>query len=132
VTAATPEPQPAYAVVELMGHVTIIGKVSEATLAGAPVVRIERLDGRVQHVGAASLYRVTECTLDEARMAHQHEQAAWYGPIGLPSSLAHAVMAVRPAIGAGDDDEDYPDPGDIASLDDLDPYPDRGAAETAP
>lgn len=102
----TPEPLDTFAVVELMGHVTIIGAISEATIAGAAMLRIQRLDGRVQHVGAQSLYRVTECTEDEARRAHQLEQHRYYGPAGLPNSLARAVMDAPLMIGAGDDDDD--------------------------
>lgn len=93
---AESSPGEQWAIVELMGHVTIIGRVTEQSYAGAPMLRIERLDGRVQRVGAQSLYRVTDCTADEAAQAHA-ELSRW-GGTGLPSGLP------RPAIAAADED----------------------------
>jgi hypothetical protein len=106
-------PLDTWAIVELMGHVTIIGRVTEAQLAGVPVLRIDRPDERAQYIAPQSLYRLTPCTEDEARQAHEAEQRRWYGPYGLPSSLAAALTPGRPALPVsahgdplGDDDSD--------------------------
>lgn len=92
-----------YAVVELMGHVTLIGRVTEATLAGAPVLRIDRMDGRVQRVSPQALYRFTDVSEDEARAAWT-AMTRWGGNLALPTALAQARPAVLP------DDEDSPSP----------------------
>lgn len=116
---AESSPGDQWAIVELMGHVTIIGRVTERAFAGAPMLRIERPDGRVQRVSPQSLYRVTDCTEAEALAAHA-EMSRW-GGTGLPGSLP------RPAIGAPGDpfacdpDEGEPTAEDAASLDDLEP-----------
>lgn len=107
---AESSPDEQWAIVELMGHVTIIGRITEQAFAGAPMLRIERPDGRIQRVSAASLYRVTDCTPGEAATAYA-EMARW-GGTGLPGGLTQP----RPAIAAGEDDGDSfacdPDEGD--------------------
>jgi hypothetical protein len=108
---ANAAPQPTWAIVELMGHVTIIGTIADATTISG-LLRIERLDGRVQHVGTQSIYRLTECTASEAEQAHRVEQHRYYGPIGLPSCLATAIIPLPTAISSGDDSEDDEDEDD--------------------
>jgi len=99
-----PAPLDTYAVIELMGHVTIIGRVTETTLAGAPVLRVDRIDGRVQRVSPQALYRLTDVTEDEARAAWL-AQASWSGSRGLPNALTQGDAHASPW---GDDDDDDP------------------------
>lgn len=110
-----PQPDGTWAIVELMGHVTIIGRVTETTLAGAPVLRIERIDGRVQRVSPQALYRLTDVTEDEAKAAWL-AQASWSGSRGLPNALTQGESS-----GAVWDDEEDPSNSDI----DPDAYPDE-------
>jgi len=104
VTTTTPEPQPldTWAIIELMGHVTIIGQVTETTLASAPMLRIDRIDGRIQRVSPQALYRLTDVTETEARAAWL-AQASWSGSRGLPNALTQGDAHASP-----DDDEDDP------------------------
>lgn len=99
---APPEPQPdgTWAIIELMGHVTIIGRVTEAVLAGAPMLRVERIDGRVQRVSPQALYRLTDVTEAEAKAAWL-AQTSWSGSRGLPNALTQGD-----AHGSPDDDDD--------------------------
>lgn len=63
---------PGWAIVELMGHRRLIGYVSETTIAGAPMLRINVLtaDGEAtQFYGAGSLYCLTPTTEETARRA---------------------------------------------------------------
>lgn len=125
-TEATQEPLDTWAVVELMGHVTIIGHVTEAMLAGVPVLRIARPDDRAQYVAPQSLYRLTPCTEDEARAGYA-SMSRW-GGTGLPSALPQP----RPAIAAAGDEaeadaiareeagEDWDAPDRARDDDDLD------------
>ena len=58
-----------WAVVEIMGHVTIAGLVTEQTIAGQPLIRIDvpAVDGQAaftKFYGGASIYCITPC--DEA------------------------------------------------------------------
>jgi hypothetical protein len=95
----TPAPEPTYALVELMGHVTIIGAVSDTTIAGAPALRIDRLDGRSQHVWPQSLYRVTELSEEEARALWDRQSRSRV--TGLPPSLAYHLTLATAALEAG-------------------------------
>lgn len=66
----TDEQTPYFAIVELMGHVRMAGRVSEVERYGAKVGRIDIPDGdgwRTQFFGGGSLYRETPCTEEVAR-----------------------------------------------------------------
>jgi hypothetical protein len=61
-----------WSVLELMGHRRLIGYVQEATLAGAPFLRIDVLtkDGQsTQYYSAAAVYALTPTTEETARRA---------------------------------------------------------------
>lgn len=102
-----PEPLDTWAIVELMGHVTIIGRVSEATLAGAPMLRVDRIDGRVQRVSPQALYRLTDVTEAEAKAAWL-AQASWAGSRGLPNALTQGDACS--GAGGDVDEDDLDDP----------------------
>lgn len=66
------ENQVLWAVVELMGHVTIAGRVSASTSLGVPLVRIDvpGFEGQEEHselIGGNSIYRVVPCSEEYAR-----------------------------------------------------------------
>jgi protein-disulfide isomerase-like protein with CxxC motif len=113
--AGLPEPPPdQWAVIELMGHVTIIGRVTETTLAGAPMLRVDRIDGRVQRVSPQALYRLTDVTEAEAQAAWT-AQASFGGSLrGLPSALTQRDAWHGPfdADGEDIDEDDLDDPAD--------------------
>ena len=59
-----------WAIIELMGHVRMAGKVSEIERYGSKVGRIDIPDGanfRTQFFGGSSVYRETPCSEDVAR-----------------------------------------------------------------
>lgn len=92
------EPPARYAVVEAMGHRTLIGAISDATVAGVPVLRLARLDGQGEHlIAPMALYMVTPCSEALARAA----QARLHG--GLPPVV---LAAIGGAAGALDEDDD--------------------------
>lgn len=80
---ASPEPLDTYAIIEAMGHRTLIGAVTEATIAGKQLLKVDRLDGVTQYLPPESLYMLTPCTQDQAREAARRQ----YGS-GLPHYLA--------------------------------------------
>ena len=62
----------AFAIVELMGHVRVAGRVTEVELFGSKLGKIDVIDregGTVatQYFGGSSVYRITPCTEETAR-----------------------------------------------------------------
>jgi hypothetical protein len=107
VAVVAPElPDGTYAIVELLGHQTIIGRVEEVTRFGAAMMQIEPIwKGKLLAPilqGGGSLYRFTQCSREVAA-----RRAAIIG--NLPSTVLDAA-GVRPAAlplpTFDDDDED--------------------------
>src|ERR1051326_8782310 len=81
-----------WAIVELMGHVRMAGKVSEVEQLGSKMGRIDipKEDGGffTQFFSGSSIYRMTPCTEDAARSVAKHCQPqpvhAWELPKRLP------------------------------------------------
>ncbi len=94
--AATVQPAPAeasWAIVEIMGHRRLAGRITEQLVAGRPLLRIDcpgEKDGDwvTQMYGAQSIFSVTPCTEEVARRAAKQ----W---------LSTPVRLLAP--GAGDD-----------------------------
>ena len=72
-TTSTTEATPRWAIVELMGHVRYGGLVSKDTMLGTAMLRIDVPAGdaafATQLINPASLYRLTFCTEQAARLA---------------------------------------------------------------
>jgi NaMN:DMB phosphoribosyltransferase len=79
-----------WAIVEMLGHRQAVGQLSEVTVAGATMLRVETPGEppRVVLVAASALYAITPCTEEYARQR----------------------VAPRLSLGAGfGDDDDYDD-----------------------
>lgn len=103
-----------YAIVELLGHSTLVGRISEIERYGTKMLVIEPLfAGRLLppvFQGGASIYRLTPCTAAVAwakqpRASYQLPAAifATVQPEALPAPIAEAVPSLL-------DDGDYDDP----------------------
>lgn len=59
----------AWAVVDLLGHKEVVGQLSEVTVAGAAMLKIDTPSDppRSVLVSAASLHAITPCTEEQAR-----------------------------------------------------------------
>lgn len=111
-----------HAVVEIMGHRTRAGAISDAQLGGATLLRIEH-PTRVDHTGGepvaeyyapSAIFAIRPCSAEEAQRVAAWawpEPRAALGP-GLPPELAEHIDA----------DDDYPDDDD----DDLEVDDDPG------
>lgn len=104
---------PTWAVVELMGHKIVAGHVSEQTVAGGAMLRIDQpaVPGREQRtelVNASSIYSLTPCTEETAlAVLRRHApRAAW--EFGLPRQSAPPGLPAPETL-VGDDDEDLND-----------------------
>jgi hypothetical protein len=92
----------AWAIVELMGHRTRAGQVSEVELFGAKMMRIE-VPGQAhpEYYSASAIYGIRVCTEDEARN--------------------HYSLARRPLLSASIEDEPgAPEPEIVDCRDDDD------------
>lgn len=101
-TQSSPLPEGDYAIVELMGHRTLVGRISEVSRYGAALLQIEpifqgRLLGPILH-GGTGIYALTLCSAEVA--AQRAPTDAAY--------LPRTVQAIVPpvAIAASDDDDD--------------------------
>jgi hypothetical protein len=105
-----------YAVVELMGHTTLAGRIQEVERFGIKMLAIEPIfRGELLGIvfqGGASIYRLTPCT---AEVAFSEAPVSEYG---LPSAIRATIpLAMLPAIEpaprrlslAGEEDDPFED-----------------------
>lgn len=95
-----------WAILELMGHRRLGGKVSEALIAGAPFLRIDvpSVPPATQFYAPGSLYCITPTTEAIARAFATREAPAPVQRWELPQLAA--APKTEPAPSAADDDED--------------------------
>jgi hypothetical protein len=113
-----------WAIVELMGHRKLAGKVSEQIIAGVPLLRIDipegKQDGTIlaaysQFYGASSIYCLTPTTEELARrynLFHREQPVRQYELPQLEavaSDNSRVANSMTPACEAGDC-EDCPHP----------------------
>jgi hypothetical protein len=70
VTEPKPKSFEQWAVVEIMGHQSVVGRCTEEQLAGATLLRVDVPDGdsfTTQYVGGGSIYRLRVVSEDVAR-----------------------------------------------------------------
>lgn len=120
-----PHPPGDYAIVEIMGHQTLIGRIAEVTRFGAGMLQIEPIfAGEILQPilqGGAAIYRLTPCSADVAFARAPKATQRWALPDTIKATLPPALLAPPPAArealvideqaftgGAGDrDDEDF-------------------------
>ncbi len=85
--------EPFWAVLELMGHVRLAGKVSEEERFGSKIGRIDvPADGGrfvTIYFGGSSVYRMTPCDEDTARAVAARSAPAPIHPYEMPKQLQH-------------------------------------------
>lgn len=107
-----------WAVIEIMGHRQLAGRVTEVPIAGTSMLRIDvpAVGGWPEHtkyVGGGSVYQIHPCTEEIAR-ASAERIAQQYGyqpmPISVPQ-LADAAETLRRSavaqLASGDRDDDF-------------------------
>jgi hypothetical protein len=99
-------PDGTYAIVELLGHQTIIGRVEEVTRFGAAMMQIEPIyAGKLLAPilqGGSSLYRFTQCSRE---VAVRRAGVGGY----LPSGILEANGIGRPALPSPAEYDDFDD-----------------------
>lgn len=87
----------AWCIVELFGHVTLAGYVSEHTIGGASFIRLDvpAVDGQAEFtklLGASAIYSITPTSEDVARSAIAHIRARPVNVYYLPEPKAPAEI----------------------------------------
>ncbi|GLQ09284.1 hypothetical protein GCM10007913_12160 [Devosia yakushimensis] len=108
-----PLPAGDYAIVELLGHRTLIGRVAEVERFGTKMLQVEpifqgALLPPILHSGG-SIYGFTPCTAEVA--AQRAPKEAWQLPGAIRATLPPALLpSPEPEIVVdhGDDDEERP------------------------
>lgn len=101
------EEQSYWAVIELMGHVRMAGKVSTTERYGAKMGRIDIPDGdgfKTQFFGGGSVYRETPTTEEIARAIAKQSMPQPIHAWEMPKALPAAEPTEAPYT-----DQDYPD-----------------------
>ena len=106
----TPSKFEAWAILEIMGHVKLAGKVSETTIAGAPLLRVDVPATDVhpeftRFYGASSIYCLTPVSEEVATLAAKRMTV---NPINvyMPEIQPLKQLAARQADTQDDDEED--------------------------
>lgn len=109
-------PDGTYAIVEVMGHQTLVGRVTEIERFGAKMMGIEILFGTILLPvilqSGASIYRFTQCSPEAAWHARHKPERHWHLPDPIRALIPPALlpgptaesMAAR-YLGADDDDD---------------------------
>lgn len=100
-----------YAIVELFGHQTLVGRVAEVERFGAKMIQIESIFRNAllpaAYYGGSAIYAFTPCARDVA-LKRQPKQE-----YDLPLSLRAAVQPLLPPPSASGADLDYHDDMEI-------------------
>jgi hypothetical protein len=103
-----------WAIVEIMGHRRLAGRISEHLVAGRQLLRVDcpgEKDGEwaTQMYGAQSIFSITPCTEEVARQAAKQWRPE---PVRLLAPGAVTDDDVYDEVGDGDDDDDRYDDGE--------------------
>lgn len=95
-----------YAIVELFGHTTLVGRITEVERFGAKMLALEPLfSGQVLAAvfhGGAAIYRLTPCTAKTA-WERQHKEA-WSLPVSMRTLVPDAALPAPYTASAADGD----------------------------
>ncbi len=103
-----------WAIVELMGHRRIVGRVTEQEIAGHGFLRLDVPDSggeivQSQFVSPASVYAITPVSEEAARLAARSQSRAPITVWELPANIRKAVFAAEER----EHDDDLADAGAI-------------------
>lgn len=118
----------AHGIVELMGHSRIAGKLSEVTLFGSALMRVDvpktiRRDGFTKYYSAGAIYCITPTDEATAQAAAERFDEPPVQPYILPMPTSPA-LAAKVRIAEDDLNDDYYDPDDLNEEDEDDGYGD--------
>lgn len=99
-----------YAIVELFGHTTLVGRIAEVERFGAKMLALEplysgQLLGAVFHGGAA-IYRLTPCSIEAAWKSQPKNE--WQLPPSVRTIVPPALLAGTIEQPQSEDDDEGP------------------------
>jgi hypothetical protein len=109
-----------WALVELMGHQRIAGRVTEAEIGGCKFVRVDvpemsGVQALTKYLGPASIYAITPMTEETARALASRIEAApvtlWDAQRLVKLAAEHEVLT-PPRLGVNTSDDDEEEEGD--------------------
>jgi hypothetical protein len=97
-----------WAIVEMLGHRRVVGRVTEQVIAGAGFIRIDipAEDGSIGHsqiIAPGSVYAITPLSEDAARIAAHRQVIEPVTVWDLPQHIRHAIEASTSAEDIDDD-----------------------------
>lgn len=106
-----------WAILELMGHRRLAGKISEYTIGGASFIRIDVPGAATQFYTPAAIYCITPIAEDMARRFAENNKPAPIQQYELPPVVGHGVnyAATNPEVPGADafgifvEDDEYHD-----------------------
>jgi hypothetical protein len=115
---ATPRPPGEYAIVELFGHTTLVGRIAEVERFGAKMMALEplfrgELLPAVFHGGAA-IYRLTPCSADVA--FERQPKSEWQIPTAIRCIIPPTLLEAPPVATVDGEAEDADPAGDGREL----------------
>lgn len=109
-TQIKPLPEGDYAIVEVLGHRTMVGRIAEVERFGTKFLAIEPLFEEQLLpevlVGGSSVYQLTPCTAEVARK--QSPKRRYQLPASIQLTLPDEPLEALPSFITGDDDEEGP------------------------
>lgn len=116
-------PEGTYGIVELMGHTTLVGRVTEIEKFGAKMMGVEVLFGGQLLTpilqGGASVYRFTPCSPETAWKAQHQPDRMWALPEPIRAIVPAALLPAPAAASVANYDGEH---GDDRSDDDDQPF----------
>ena len=109
--ASPPLPPGEYAIVELFGHTTLVGRIAEVERFGAKMMALEPLFCGVLlppvYHGGAAIYRLTPCSAQVA--ATRGPRDLWHLPASLRCIVPVALLPAEEALSGAAVEEDGDD-----------------------
>lgn len=103
-------PDGEYAIAEILGHRTLIGRVTEVERFGSKLMSIEPiLDGKLLPpvmIGGGSIYQFTPCSKERAVERAPKEE--YYLPASIRAALPPSALPAPVADDVDANDEEYP------------------------
>ena len=115
-----PQPDPAlpdgeYAIVEIFGHVTLVGRIEEVERFGTKMLAIQPIYQKALlppvYYGGSAIYGLTPCTMATALKRSPTE--TYQLPLALRATLAPLALPHGAEDGLADDPDDEPADDDI-------------------
>jgi len=101
-----------WAILELMGHRKLAGKVSEATIGGAAFIRIDVPGAASQFYSPAAVYCITPTTEELAMRIAQNHAPAPVTRWELPENIVVDPAAHPASWDEDEEDDEYEEPWD--------------------